>query len=42
MNSGKSMPVAWVTLAPQIPRIQHDAPETIFMAGRGQVRFSST
>ena len=42
MNSGKSMPAAWVTLAPQNPRMQHDAPETLFVAGRGQLRFSST
>lgn len=42
MNSGKSMPVAWNTLSPQIPGIQHDSPDAIFFAGRGQVRFFST
>ncbi len=41
MNSGKSMPGAWVALSPQNPRIRHDSPDAIFIAGRGQVRFSS-
>ncbi len=41
MNSGKGMPVAWNTLSPQIPGMQHDSPDAIFIAGRGQVQFSS-
>ena len=39
MADGETMPVAWNTICPQIPRSEHkDAPESIFLAGRGGVR----
>jgi hypothetical protein len=42
MFEGKTMPVAWVELAPQIPGGSHaDAPETIFACGAGHVRFEA-
>ncbi|HTC93802.1 MAG TPA: hypothetical protein VK699_10155 [Terriglobales bacterium] len=32
---GKTLPVAWVKLAPQIPRTEHqDVPETLFLTGQ--------
>jgi hypothetical protein len=42
MWAGKSMPMAWVRLAPQAPGNpqQHDHPGTIFAAERGQVAFT--
>ena len=41
MRSGASMPVAWGRIVPQIPGQEHpDAPDTIFFAGLGQVRFT--
>jgi hypothetical protein len=40
MQAGSSMPVAWNRIAPQIPgRLHPDAPNTIFYAGLGQIRF---
>lgn len=40
MRDGKSMPVAWVKLAPQNPnREQPENPDAIFDAGAGQVYF---
>jgi hypothetical protein len=39
MASGDTMPQAWVKLAPQNPNIEHNAPETIFSAGFGSVKF---
>lgn len=39
MSAGMSMPVAWVELCPQNPKLVHnDAPETIFSAGYGQLQ----
>jgi hypothetical protein len=39
MAYGETMPVAWNAICPQIPRSDHkDAPESIFLAGRGGVR----
>jgi hypothetical protein len=39
MANGNTMPVAWNALCPQIPGSDHpDAPESIFLAGRGGVR----
>ena len=39
MSSGETMPVAWNDLCPQVPRLDHpDAPESIFLAGRGGVK----
>lgn len=41
MKRGVTMPVAWVTLAPQIPgRVQEDCPVTIFACELGQVAFN--
>jgi hypothetical protein len=40
MVSGDTMPQAWVKLAPQNSNIEHDAPETIFSAGFGAIKFS--
>lgn len=41
MAKGSSMPVAWVTLAPQlpVPTGRTDAPECVFATGRGQALF---
>lgn len=40
MTKGKTMPLAWVKLAPQIPGHVHaDCPETIFLAEAGQIGF---
>jgi hypothetical protein len=40
MFKGKSMPVAWVDLAPQIPGENHeDCPDSIFACELGQVTF---
>ena len=40
MMKGRSMPLAWVKLAPQIPGHAHaDCPETVFLAEAGQVAF---
>ncbi|MEO8670673.1 MAG: hypothetical protein ABI411_05110 [Tahibacter sp.] len=40
MLSGKTMPMAWVELAPQVPGLDHaDAPSTIFAAEAGHVAF---
>ena len=40
MMQGRSMPLAWVKLAPQIPGHAHaDCPETIFVAEAGQISF---
>ncbi len=40
MKQGTSMPMAWVRLAPQGPRIDHDdCPETIFFCEVGQLAF---
>lgn len=40
MFSGKTMPMAWVELAPQIPGQDHvDAPETIFACEAGHLLF---
>jgi hypothetical protein len=42
MKRGVSMPVAWNSLAPQIPGVEHpDAPGTIFACERGQVVFGT-
>lgn len=39
MVYGSTMPVAWNDICPQIPRSEHhDAPESIFSAGRGSVK----
>lgn len=38
--SGDTMPQAWVKLAPQNPHIEHSAPETIFCADYGSVKFA--
>lgn len=39
MSGGEAMPVAWNQLNPQIPSSVHpDAPDAIFVAGRGGVR----
>jgi hypothetical protein len=39
MSHGDTMPVAWNDLWPQVPGSDHpDAPESIFVAGRGGVR----
>ena len=41
MNRGKTMPVAWNDLAPQIPGIEHkDVPGAIFACERGQLAFA--
>ena len=39
MIEGKTMPQAWVKVAPQNPNIQHETPETIFSAGYGALKF---
>lgn len=40
MKKGKSMPRAWVTLAPQIPGYVHpDCPDAVFLAEAGQLAF---
>ncbi len=40
MFAGETMPVAWVTLSPQVPHAEHaDTPEAIFAAEAGQVTF---
>lgn len=40
MKQGKSMPIAWVKLAPQIPGQEHpDCPDTFFVCEAGQVSF---
>jgi hypothetical protein len=40
MKQGRSMPMAWVKLAPQIPGHEHsDCPGAIFSCEAGQVRF---
>ena len=40
MKRGKSMPMAWVKLAPQIPGESHtDCPDSIFSCEAGHVRF---
>jgi len=40
MKQGKSMPSAWVKLAPQIPGREHpDLPDTFFVCEAGQVYF---
>jgi hypothetical protein len=40
MSNGIPMPVAWVKLAPQIPRLDHpDCPDGVFMCEIGQVVF---
>ena len=40
MRLGVSMPVAWVKLAPQVPRSEHaDCPDTIFVCEVGQLAF---
>jgi hypothetical protein len=41
MYSGKSMPLAWVELAPQIPGQEHpDAPATVMAAEAGHLTFT--
>lgn len=39
LADGKSLPAAWVSIAPQAPAAQTDAPEMIFYAGRPKARF---
>jgi hypothetical protein len=40
ISKGLTIPVAWNQLCPQIPGTNHpDAPDSIFFAGRGGVRF---
>jgi hypothetical protein len=40
MKKGRPMPLAWVTLAPQIPNLEHSqCPEAIFACEAGQVSF---
>jgi len=40
MKRGKSMPIAWVKLAPQGPHSVHtDVPDTIFLCELGQLAF---
>ena len=41
MLGGKTMPEAWVELAPQNPHIQHETPDTIFLAGAGSLKISA-
>jgi hypothetical protein len=40
MKEGETMPMAWVTLAPQNPHAQQEAPETIFACGAGHIAFA--
>lgn len=40
MVNGKTMPQAWVELAPQNPNTIHEAPEMVFSAGYGSLRLS--
>jgi hypothetical protein len=39
MKNGETMPMAWVSLAPQAPGTDHDAPATIFACGAGHITF---
>ena len=40
MKRGKSMPIAWVNLAPQRPHSVHtDVPDTVFLCELGQLAF---
>lgn len=40
MKAGETMPVAWNNLAPQIPGMEHEAPDTIFACGAGHIAFA--